>query len=107
MAPDLPPQKLALARDLLVLSACWRLPPARAGIIAIPAIDGVVYAGSQDPAGHMYGLNAATGTLRWSFASGGSVNSGAAVANGRAYWGSGYAHIQGTPNNKVYAFGLP
>jgi polyvinyl alcohol dehydrogenase (cytochrome) len=61
----------------------------------------------MDPAGHMYGLDAATGTIRWIFTSGGSVNSGAAVANGRVYWGSGYAHIQGTPNNKVYAFGLP
>lgn len=73
---------------------------------AVTTANGVVYAGSMDPAGHMYGLEAATGAIRWTFASGGSVNSGAAVANGRVYWGSGYSHIAGTPNNKVYAFGL-
>jgi hypothetical protein len=32
------------------------------------------------------------------------VNSGAAIVGGRVYWGSGYANIDGTPNNKFYAF---
>ena len=34
----------------------------------------------------------------------GSVNSGAAIVDGTVYWGSGYANINGTPNNKFYAF---
>jgi polyvinyl alcohol dehydrogenase (cytochrome) len=61
----------------------------------------------------MYALNAATGTILWSFASGGSVTGGAAVVGGSVYWGSGYCGtqclVEGIPvinNNKVYAFGL-
>ena len=42
------------------------------------------------------------------FASGGSCLSGAAISNGTVYWGSGYSNFGfGTPNNKLYAFGLP
>ena len=56
----------------------------------------------------MYALNAATGALLWSFASGGSCLSGAAISNGTLYWGSGYSNFgAGTANNKLYAFGLP
>lgn len=73
---------------------------------AVTTANGVVYAGSLDSVGHMYAFDAARGAILWTFASGGSVNSGAAIVNGTVYWGSGYAHIQGTPNNKVYAFGL-
>ena len=52
--------------------------------------NGVVYAGSMARFGpNMYGLDAATGTILWRFASGGSVNSGRAVADGTVYWGSG------------------
>ena len=47
------------------------------------------------------------------FASGGSVNGGAAIADGSVYWGSGYCGTLcpggATPvlnNNKVYALGL-
>ncbi len=60
----------------------------------------------------MYALNAATGTILWSFASGGSVTGGASIAGGSVYWGSGYcgtACLGSAPvtnNNKVYAFGL-
>jgi len=42
----------------------------------------------------------------WTFASGGSVNSGAAIVDGAVYWGSGYG-VRGIglkPNNKLYAF---
>jgi polyvinyl alcohol dehydrogenase (cytochrome) len=39
-------------------------------------------------------------------ASGGSCLSGAAISEGRLFWGSGYS-LFGTPNNKLYAFGLP
>lgn len=56
--------------------------------------------------GHMYAMDAATGDIRWSFFSGGSVSGGASVDKHVVYWGSGYAKA-GTPNNKVYAFHLP
>jgi hypothetical protein len=52
------------------------------------------------------------GAILWSFARGGSVTGGAAVAGRSVYWGSGYcgtACIGSAPptnNNKVYAFGL-
>jgi polyvinyl alcohol dehydrogenase (cytochrome) len=69
--------------------------------------NGVVFACSVEPAGHMYALDGATGEILWSFASGGSCLSGAAIADGMVYWGSGYSNFGGgSPNNKVYAFGL-
>ncbi len=76
---------------------------------AVTVANGVVYAGSLDPAGHMYAMNASNGHILWSFASGGSVNAGAAVVDGVVYWGSGYTHLTGigTGNNKLYAFSLP
>jgi len=75
---------------------------------AVSAANGVVYGCSLDAQGNMYGFNAATGSILWSFASGGSCNSGAAISNGVVYWGSGYSNFGlGTPNNKFYAFHLP
>ena len=75
--------------------------------------NGVMYAGSMAPSPtdpNMYALNAATGQILWSFPSGGSVNSGPAIANGTVYWGSGYSHLGPflpfTGNNKLYAFTL-
>ena len=56
----------------------------------------------------MYALNAAHRPGAVEFASGGSCLSGAAIANGTVFWGSGYTNFGfGTPNNKLYAFGLP
>ena len=56
----------------------------------------------------MYALDGRTGQELWSFASGGSCLSGAAIADGTVFWGSGYSNLGfGTPNNKLYAFGLP
>jgi len=40
------------------------------------------------------------------FASGGTVIDGPSIVDGTLYWGSGYRNIQGTGNNKVYAFSL-
>jgi len=54
----------------------------------------------------MYGLDAKTGSIRWSFASGGSVFGGPSIVDGVVYWGSGYSRF-GTGNNKLYAFDLP
>ena len=72
--------------------------------------NGVLYAGSLDKLGHMYALNAATGAVLWSYASGGSVIDAPSIVNGMLFWGSGYRRYSGsgaTGNNKVYAFGLP
>lgn len=75
---------------------------------AVSVANGVVFGCSLDAQGHMYGFDAATGRTLWSFASGGSCNSGAAISNGVVYWGSGYSNFGlGTPNNKFYAFKLP
>jgi polyvinyl alcohol dehydrogenase (cytochrome) len=67
--------------------------------------NGVVYAPSDAGSGNnMYALDASTGAIKWSYASGGSVIAGASIVNGTVYWGSGY--YIGTGNNKLYAFGL-
>jgi polyvinyl alcohol dehydrogenase (cytochrome) len=73
---------------------------------AVSAANGVVYACSADPVGHMYALNADTGSVLWSFASGGACNAGAAISNGTVYWGSGYRQFF-TGNNIFYAFAIP
>ncbi len=55
-------------------------------IYSSPAVaGGMLYVGSAD--GNVYCLNAATGALTWSYASGGDVRS-PAVADGRVYFGS-------------------
>jgi outer membrane protein assembly factor BamB len=56
-----------------------------------------VYVGSYDS--NVYALNASTGALLWSFATGGNVISSPAVVNGVVYVGSG--------DHTLYAFGLP
>jgi polyvinyl alcohol dehydrogenase (cytochrome) len=66
--------------------------------------NGVVFAGSMDPEGHMYAFDAATGAILWSFASGGSVMSAPSVVDGVVYWGSGY--YQAFNSNKLFAFAL-
>jgi hypothetical protein len=44
----------------------------------------------------------------WGFASGGSCLSGPAITDGKVFWGSGYSNLGfGTPNKKLFAFGLP
>jgi polyvinyl alcohol dehydrogenase (cytochrome) len=66
--------------------------------------NGVLFAGSMDQEGHMYALDAATGAILWSFASGGSVMSAPSIADGQLFWGSGYH--SGFNNNALYSFGL-
>jgi polyvinyl alcohol dehydrogenase (cytochrome) len=72
---------------------------------AVSVANGVVYAGSQGAQGFMHALDAATGKILWSFASGGSVIDAPSIADGFVYWGSGYRI--GTNNNKLYAFAIP
>ena len=74
--------------------------------------NGVVYAPSMAGGttnSNMYALNAATGAVVWSFASGGSVIAGASIAYDTIYWGSGYSNLPlpgFSGNNKFYAFTL-
>jgi polyvinyl alcohol dehydrogenase (cytochrome) len=71
---------------------------------AVSGANGVLFGCSSDPAGHMYALNAADGAVLRDFTSGGACQSGAAIAQGTVYWGSGYQTAFGlTPNNKLYA----
>ena len=74
---------------------------------AVTVANGVVFVGSMaggPKADTMFALDAATGEILWRFASGGSVNGGAAVADGVVYWGSGYRLWGGRSNNQLYAF---
>ena len=82
----------------------------------VTAANGVLYAGSAaGEGGNMHALDARTGAVLWSFASGGSVFSAPAVVHGMLFWGSGYTRNGACPsgfnscvaNNKLYAFGLP
>lgn len=74
----------------------------------VSTANGIIFGCSLDALGYMYALNAATGAQLWSYASGGSCLSGAAIVDGVVYWGSGYSNFGfGTFNNKLYAFGLP
>jgi polyvinyl alcohol dehydrogenase (cytochrome) len=78
----------------------------------VSVANGVVYAGAMDPKGYMRALDAATGKILWSFASGGAVASGPAIADGMVFWGSGYEHLNSPTvklsvgNNMFYAFAL-
>jgi polyvinyl alcohol dehydrogenase (cytochrome) len=70
--------------------------------------DGVLYVGDLATGGdNMFALSASTGKLLWRYASGGSVASSPAIADGTVYWGSGYS----TPkhhgeNDELYAFSI-
>ena len=70
----------------------------------ITIANGVMFAGSMDPEGHMYALDAKTGDILWSFASYGSVMSAPSIVDGVVYWGSGY--YQGFNSNHLFAFSL-
>jgi polyvinyl alcohol dehydrogenase (cytochrome) len=72
---------------------------------ALSTANGVVYAGSYS--GMMHALDARSGDVVFSFASGGSVIDAPSIVAGSIYWGSGYRRIGGIGNNKVYAFSVP
>ena len=99
--------------DALTGALLWQTAPTFGGVPfggassgPVTTANGVVFGCALDPLGHMYALNGATGAILWTFASGGSCLSGAAISEGRLFWGSGYSFF-GTPNNKLYSFGLP
>jgi polyvinyl alcohol dehydrogenase (cytochrome) len=69
---------------------------------AVSVANGVVYAPSLS--GNMHALDAGTGRILFTFASGGSVLDGPSIADGVVYWGSGYRKVgSGLGNNRVYA----
>lgn len=75
----------------------------------VTVANSVVFAGSTS--GKMYAMNAATGSVLWSYDGGGSVICGPAVVDGVVYWGTGYGRFFGafgTPGvNRLYAFQVP
>lgn len=73
----------------------------------VSTANGVVYACSLNPVGaNMVAMDAATGAVEWSYASGSSCLGGAAIANGTVYWGTGYGAFYPltTPGNRLFAF---
>ena len=64
----------------------------------VTTANGVVYACSTAPDGPMYAFNASNGALLWTFKSGASCDSGAAVIDGVVYWVGG---------RTLYAFTIP
>ena len=73
----------------------------------VSTANGVVYACSLNPIGsNMYAMDAATGAVKWSYASGASCLGGAAIANGTVYWGTGYRAFAplSTAGNRLFAF---
>ena len=110
------------ALDAATGKILWQVadPQQAADVGYVTTASGLVYAGSTAAAGNdMYVLDAATGTILWHFASGAPVVSGAAIAGGSVYWGSGYAMFATRcPNgtlaikyckgfgHKIYAFRL-
>jgi polyvinyl alcohol dehydrogenase (cytochrome) len=96
------------ALDVATGKILWQTADPTANTIdrgSVSVANGVMYAGSNS--GQMYALDTRTGNILWNFASGGSVIDGPSIVDGVLYWGSGYREIQGTGNNKVYAFTLP
>jgi polyvinyl alcohol dehydrogenase (cytochrome) len=87
----------------------WQVPDPTTGAVdpgAVSIANNVLYAGSYS--GAMYGLNARTGAILFTFLSGGSVIDAPSIVKGTVYWGSGYRNIPpGIGNNKVYAFAIP
>ena len=56
----------------------------------------------------MIAMDAASGAIRWQYASGSSCLGGAAIVNGTVYWGTGYRtfYPATTAGNKLFAFTL-
>jgi len=55
----------------------------------VSAANGVMYACSTEPEGHMYAFDAATGKTLWTYPSGARCESGAAIIDGTVYWVGG------------------
>jgi polyvinyl alcohol dehydrogenase (cytochrome) len=71
---------------------------------SVSVANGVVFGGTME--GDFVALNAQTGAILWTYASGGSVADSPSIVGGVVYWGSGYPR-GGKANNKLYAFTIP
>ena len=91
----------------------WQIPAAGADL-KYPAFGGaarsrmtfvnrVVFAGSTS--GVMAAMDAGTGRLRWTFASGATVESAPAIFDDTVYWGTGYAR-NGIAGHTLFAFAI-
>jgi polyvinyl alcohol dehydrogenase (cytochrome) len=98
-----------LALDLATGAILWQVPdptPNATDPGAVSVANGVLYAGSYS--GAMHALDARTGAVLFTFASGGSVIDAPSIVTGTVFWGSGYRRIApGIGNNKLYAFSAP
>lgn len=75
----------------------------------VSVANGVVYGCSLSPHGaNMIAMDAATGQIKWTYASGSSCIGGAAIANGTVYWGTGYRAFAplSSAGEKLFAFTL-
>ena len=73
----------------------------------VSTANGVVYGCSLNPIGpNMVAMDAATGQIKWTYASGSSCLGGAAIAAGTVYWGTGYRAFAPltTAGEKLFAF---
>ena len=97
------------ALDAQTGSFLWQIADPTPGAIDVGSVsvaNGVVYTDSYS--GYVYAIDAATGSILWSFNTGGSVIDGPSIVKGFVFWGSGFSHIApGTGNKKVYAFTIP
>lgn len=86
---------------------------------AVSGANGVIFGGATNATGTMVAMDASNGNVLWSFESGATVNSGAAISDGDVFWGNGYVNFGigtgsggGTagPGNggssRMYCFGL-
>lgn len=84
----------------------WRFKTGRAAPTSPAVIGGVVYAGGLD--GHLYALDAKTGSELWRFDTGGDVDSSPAVADGVVYVGTDEGHLyalDAETGSKLWRFG--
>ncbi|MEY2515334.1 MAG: hypothetical protein QOJ89_2692 [bacterium] len=73
----------------------------------VSTANGVVYGCSLNPIGdNMVAMDAATGQIKWKYASGASCLGGAAITNGTVYWGTGYRSFAPltTAGEKLFSF---
>jgi polyvinyl alcohol dehydrogenase (cytochrome) len=69
---------------------------------------GVLFGGSLDPRGTIYGFNVADGSIVWTDFVGGSIGSGACLTGRYLFQGGGYSKWnKGISSNKFVAFALP
>jgi polyvinyl alcohol dehydrogenase (cytochrome) len=96
------------ALDPATGSILWQTPdPSGSFDIGMVSVaNGVVYAGSMS--GHMYALDAASGTVLKDLVGQGSSNAGPAIdSSGVLYWGNGYGRFGlGTGSTTFYAFSV-